>query len=290
MTGITLGIVLVAAFIHAGWNFLAKKSHRKIVFIWWTLLITLIFYFPMFIFVASRTAVSGTGWICIIATIILHAFYFWFLGGAYERGDLSLVYPLSRGFGPFLVPFLAVFFIREQLALSGIFGIAFVICGIYCIHLRSFSFRSFLEPLLTMGGKASLWSFYTGVSIAAYSIVDKIGVSLVFPPFYIYLMFLGTFLCLSPYIWLKKRTFLKEEWQMNKVNILVVGVLDLLGYMMILFAMQMTKVSYVVAAREVSIVFSALLGIIWLQENYGPQKSVGSFLIAVGVVLIGISH
>ena len=77
---------------------------------------------------------------------------------------------------------------------------------------------------------------------------------------------------------------------MHKGNILVVGILDLLAYMLILFAMQMTKVSYVVAAREVSIVFSALLGIIWLQEKYGPQKSVGSFLIALGVVLIGISR
>ena len=290
MSGIALGIILTAAFIHAGWNFLAKKSHRKIVFIWWTLLTTLIFYFPMFLFAASRTAVSATGWICIMATIILHAFYFWFLGGAYERGDLSLVYPLSRGFGPFLVPFLAVLFIREQLALSGIFGIAFVIGGIYCIHLRSFSFRPFLEPLLTLGGKASLWSFFTGVSIAAYSIVDKIGVSLVFPPFYIYLMFLGTFLCLSPYIWLKKRAYLKEEWQMHKVSILVVGILDLLAYMMILFAMQMTKVSYVVAAREVSIVFSALLGVIWLQEKYGKQKLIGSIIIATGVVFIGLSR
>lgn len=76
---------------------------------------------------------------------------------------------------------------------------------------------------------------------------------------------------------------------MHKVNILVVGILDLLAYMMILFAMQMTKVSYVVASREVSIVFSALPGIIWLQEKYGQQKSVGSFLIALGVVLIGLS-
>lgn len=290
MSGIALGIILTAAFIHAGWNFLAKKSHRKIVFIWWTLFITLIFYFPMFIFAASRTVVSGTGWICIIATIILHAFYFWFLGNAYEHGDLSLVYPLSRGFGPFLVPFLAALFIQEQLAPMGMFGIAVIICGIFFIHMRSFSFHSFLKPFLTMGGKASLWSFCTGVSIAAYSIVDKIGVSLVFPPFYIYLMFLGTFLCLSPYIWFKKRAYLKEEWQMHKVNILVVGVLDLLGYMMILFAMQMTKVSYVVAAREVSIGFSVLLGIIWLQEKHGPQKSVGSLLIALGVVLISLSR
>ena len=290
MSGFALGIVITAACIHAVWNFLAKKSHRKIVFIWLALLVTIVFYFPMFIYAAWRTTVSETGWACIIATTILHAFYFWFLGNAYEHGDLSLVYPMSRGCGPLLVPFFAVSFIREQLTPMGIFGIALVICGIYCIHLRSFSFRSALGPVKAMTKKSSLWSLCTGVSIAAYSIVDKIGVGHVFPPYYIYLMFLGTFLCLAPHIWLRHKAYLKKEWDRHKGSILVVGILNLLAYMMILFAMQMTKVSYVVAARELSIVFSALLGIVCLQEKYGPQKSVGALTIAFGVVLIGLSR
>jgi len=52
----------------------------------------------------------------------------------------------------------------------------------------------------------------------------------------------------------------------------------------------MSKVSYVVAIREVSIVFSAYYGVIWLGEKHGRQKLVGAILIASGVVLIGLSR
>ena len=58
---------------------------------------------------------------------------------------------------------------------------------------------------------------------------------------------------------------------------------------MILFAFRLSKVSYVVAAREVSIVFSALFGIFWLKEEHARQKLAGALLIALGVVFIGLS-
>jgi uncharacterized membrane protein len=58
---------------------------------------------------------------------------------------------------------------------------------------------------------------------------------------------------------------------------------------MILFAFRLSKVSYVVAAREVRIVFSAFLGIVWLKEQHAHQKLAGAVLIAFGVVFIGLS-
>ena len=107
MSGLALAIVVVAALFHASWNFLAKKSKKKMAFIWWFLFIATIAYLPMFLYYWPRQTVSPAGWACIVATGILHALYFWFMGGAYERGDLSLVYPLSRGSGPLFVPVLA---------------------------------------------------------------------------------------------------------------------------------------------------------------------------------------
>jgi drug/metabolite transporter (DMT)-like permease len=289
MSGLSLGIVLVAALLHAGWNLLAKKSRSKIAFIWWFVMIALIGYLPMFLYFLPGFDPTPAGWACIIATGILHALYFWFMGGAYERGDLSLVYPLSRGSGPMFVPILAVILLHERLALSGGLGIFLVVLGIYVIHLNDFTMGSFLEPLRAMRGSASLWALCTGGTIAGYSLVDKVGVGLVYPPAYIYLMFVISLLLLSPYMLLKKRTALKIEWQMNRGAILIDGFLVLFTYLMILFAFRLSKVSYVVAAREVSIVFSALLGILWLKEAHAPQKIAGSVLIACGVVLIGIS-
>jgi drug/metabolite transporter (DMT)-like permease len=289
LSGLALGLVLAAAFLHASWNYLAKKSTNKIAFIWWAILFSTIIFFPMFIYFRPAMTITAAGWACIVATGILHAFYFWFMGGAYERGDLSLVYPLSRGTGPMLVPILAVLFINEQLSFPGVLGIALVVAGIYIIHLRSFTISSFLEPFLSMRGGASLWAICTGGTIAGYSLVDKIGVTLVYPPIYIYLMFVISLLLLSPYVFVKVRLDLKKEWNINKIPILIVGFLDLFTYLLVLFALQISKVSYVAAAREVSIVFSAFLGILLLREKNAPQKLAGAVLISLGVVLIGLS-
>jgi drug/metabolite transporter (DMT)-like permease len=93
LSGIALGIVLTSALLHAGWNYLLKKSDRKIVFIWWFLLASLVLYFPMFLYCWGNAPIPPAGWLCIVATGLIHAAYFWFMGGAYQRGDLSLVYP-----------------------------------------------------------------------------------------------------------------------------------------------------------------------------------------------------
>jgi uncharacterized membrane protein len=103
-------------------------------------------------------------------------------------------------------------------------------------------------------------------------------------------MFVITLLLLSPYVFIKERSDLKKEWNINKIPILIVGFLDLFTYLMILFALQISKVSYVAAVREVSIVFSALIGIMLLQEKNASQKLLGAVLISLGVVLIGLSR
>ncbi len=187
MSGIALSIVLASAFLHAGWNYLLKKSDRKIVFIWWFLLISAIIYLPVFLFYIPDVAITSAGWVCIAATGIIHGVYFWCMGAAYQRGDLSLVYPLARGSGPLFVPILAVILLREEISPLGLLGIFLIIGGIYCIHLRSFSGSAFLEPFRALRGGASLWALFTGLAIASYSLVDKVGVGLVYPPVYIYL-------------------------------------------------------------------------------------------------------
>lgn len=289
MSGLALGIVLVAALCHANWNYLAKKSRNKLAFIWWFLLIAAVVYFPMFLYFWPQLTITQTGWACIVATGVLHALYFWFMGGAYERGELSLVYPLSRGSGPLFVPILAIAFLQEQLSITGASGITMVVVGIYFIHLNSFSIESMLEPFRAMRGSASIWALCTGGTIAGYSLVDKVGVGLVYPPAYIYLMFVISLVLLSPYVLIKKGQDLKLEWQINRGPILIDGFLVLFTYLMILFAFRLSKVSYVVAAREVSILFSILFGILWLKEEHAHQKFVGALLIALGVVLIGLS-
>jgi drug/metabolite transporter (DMT)-like permease len=290
MSGVALGIVLASAFLHAGWNYLLKKSERKIVFIWWFLLVSLGIYLPLFLYYFQETAITVEGWLCIAATGLIHGVYFWCMGMAYQRGDLSLVYPLARGSGPMFVPILAVLLLREEISLLGAIGIVLIISGIYCVHLRSFTGAAFFEPFRSLRGGASLWALFTGFATTAYSLVDKVGVGLVHPPVYIYLMVLITWLVITPWVLLREGARLKEEWRRHAGSIAVVGFLSIFTYLLILFALQMSKVSYVAAVREVSIVLSAYFGIAWLGERHGPQKLLGALLIAVGVVAIGLSR
>ncbi len=290
MSGIALGLVLTAAFLHATWNYLTKRSQVKLVFVWWFLLISGILYFPMFLYFWNQIIITKVGWTCITATSILHAFYFGFLGMAYEVGDLSVVYPLARGMGPFLVPFFAIGLIKEQLSLPGIIGIGLIILGVYVLHLTSFSRKMVLLPFLMLKSRSSLWALGTGGTIVFYSLVDKIGVSNVYPPVYVYLMFVGAFILLSPYVLMKKRGLLFEEWRKNRPAILAVGFLALFTYLLVLFAMQMSQISYIVALRESGILFSALYGTLWLRESHGLHKIIGAVLIFFGVFSIGLSQ
>ncbi|MCE5282834.1 MAG: DMT family transporter [Deltaproteobacteria bacterium] len=290
MSGIALGIVLASAFLHAGWNYLLKKSDRKIVFIWWFQLLALFFCLPAFLYCYPKDAIPPAGWACIVATGLIHAAYFWVMGGAYQRGDLSMVYPLARGSGPLFVPILAMVLLREEVSALGMAGIALIVGGIYCVHLRAFSASAFLEPFRALRGGASLWALLTGLSIAAYTLVDKVGVALVYPVVYIYGMFLITWLTLTPWILLRERSFLASEWRRHTGPIFIVGFLSGFTYLMVLFALQISKVSYVAAVREVSIILSAYLGIVWLGEKHGRQKLVGAILITAGVVAIGLSR
>jgi uncharacterized membrane protein len=249
-----------------------------------------IIYLPVLLYFLPGISIPAKGWLCIVASGLIHGVYFGCMGRAYQRGDLSLVYPLARGSGPLFVPILAVMLLGEEIALLGGIGILFIIGGIYCIHLRSFTGVAFLEPFLALRGGASLWALFTGLAIAAYTLVDKVGVAQVYPPVYIYIMMLVTLLVLSPWVLIRERQGLMPEWRRHKGSIMVVGFLSGFTYLMILFALTMSKVSYVAAVREVSIVLSAYFGIVYLGEKHGRQKLLGALLICLGVIAIGLSR
>jgi len=283
-------IVLASAFLHAGWNFLLKKSGNKIAFTWCFLTAAVVMYFPACVYFWPEQPISPLGWACIAGTGLFHFLYFWFMGGAYERGDLSLVYPLFRGSGPLLVPVLAVILLNEELAALGIAGIVLVVLGVYVLHLKSFRLKSFVEPLAALRGGASAWALCAGVSIAGYSIVDKIGVTQVFPVVYNYLTTVICWGMLTVPLLPRLRTQVIPEWRNNWPSVLIVGFFNILTYIIILFALQLAKVSYVSAVREVSIVLSAFLGVSQLGEKNAAQKLPGAVMIALGVVFIGLSR
>lgn len=289
MEYIAIILLIISALAHSFWNLLAKKSRNKIVFNWYILFFGATFYLPFFLYFVYTKTIPKIGWLFIVLSAIFHVFYFYFLGKSYQHGHLSLTYPITRA-STIFVPFLAFILIKERLSLIGILGIIVILIGIYTLHLRSFSLKSFLGPLKYIKEKATLFALATALFSAFYSINDKVGVGFVFPFLYIYLTWLIASIFYLP-ITLNKQNYsdIKNEWKDNRNSILLSSFLGLLSYVLTLFAFRIDKVSYVVSLRQLSVVFGVILGVFILKEKYGKIRLIASIIMFVGFVLVGIA-
>ena len=286
MTLFGFSLVLAAAFCHAIWNFFIKKINGGPELVWLFSALSALIYLPFAVFIIIvQKPVFGVWEVTFIAgSAVLHLGYFLLLQQGYKRGDLSLVYPIARASGPMLSAGFAFAFLGEHLTLQAALGAAIVITGV--LFLTGGFGKGVRQARLSLA-----FGLGVGAFIGSYTVWDAYAVSaLMVPPLLVdYASSVGRTVLLSPYALVRQRPALKMEWQVNRGLILINGFLVLFTYMMILFAFRLSKVSYVVAAREVSIVFSALLGILWLKEAHAPQKIAGAALIALGVVFIGMS-
>lgn len=280
-------ILLLAAAIHSLWNLLAKKSLDKQVFLWLTLLVGAVLFLPLFYHHYSGIPVAG--WAFIILSAGLEAVYYLLLGRAYQHGDLSLVYPVARGSAPLFVAFFAFFFLEEAVSPAGFAGIVLIVAGIYTLHLKATDREGLSAPFRSLKERTSQLALLTGLATAGYSTVDKAGVGQVNPFLYIYLVFVVSAVLLAPYMVYKSEMVIRE-WRENKKGIAAVAVMNFSAYLLVLFAMTTSKVSYVSSVREISVVFAALLGILVLREPFGGMKILGSLFIFSGIVCIALAR
>lgn len=288
MTGVAVALVVAAAAIHASWNLLTKRSADKLVFIWWTGAVGTVILLPAAVWLAPDPAWPDGLWPRVALAAILRATYFLFLTAAYAHGDLSVVYPVARGVGPVLVAVGGVVLLHESVTPQATAGIAAVAVGVYAVHVEGFSGRALVAPFLALGSRVLTYAVLTGALTAAYSIVDKWNIEAGVPPvWYAYLTIPVAALLLSP-LALARGTW-RREWRLNRVPILLVSVMMTGSYLLVLQALTIAPVSYVAPARELGIVFAALLGSIVLRERYGLERVAGTLLIVAGVALV-VTH
>jgi drug/metabolite transporter (DMT)-like permease len=283
----TISILLVAAVFHSTWNTIVKKSQDKQVFNWMALMACSVIFFVPFCLIYEK--VSLQGWILMILSGSCEACYFLLLASAYKYGDLSLVYPLSRGLSPVIVALIATIFLGEIVTIQGTIGILAIVAGIYTIHIRNLSFNGLLEPFTYLKEPASKFAILTGVTTGLYSNLDKAALVYVGSGMLLYVKFLTSALLILPFMLTRKRDSIKAEWKANKVNVVIVAVLLSSAYFLVLVAMSQCQVSYTSAVREVSIVFGSLIGTIYLKEKFAEKKILGTVFIFIGIMLIAMS-
>src|SRR5260370_1275885 len=115
--------------------------------------------------------------------------------------------------------------------------------GIYTLHLKSLDWRGLCAPLWALRReRASQLALLVGVTIASYSVVDKVGVRYVRPFPYLYLVFAVTGVALAPYMLTARRAAIQREWQADKMASVAAGRLHAGSFLLVLIALTSSKV------------------------------------------------
>ncbi len=282
-------IVVLSAVLHALRNYLNKRAIDKQAFIWWYEIFGLLFFLPIFIITLFKIEFS-VALNYIILSGIMHFIYWYFLSKALDLGDLSLTYPIMRS-SPALVLLFSITILKENVSMLGGIGILLVVFGVYTINMHRIEVHEFIKPIQSIfKDRATQYAFLTLVSVASYSLIDKIAVSKMHPVFFAFLYpWISLVLFTSLLFKSKKKEALIREWQVHKTSILTCGLISICGYFLILWAFTLERMSYILGLRQISIVIAVLLGGHFLKEKNKLIRTISAIIIFIGCYLITIA-
>jgi drug/metabolite transporter (DMT)-like permease len=287
MTPLALSLVLLAAVTHATWNYAAKRSGGGLPFVWVSSFFALGLYAVAgFVYWLWRQPALTPGvWWIVAGSGILKTLYALLLQRAYRHGEFSLVYPLTRGTAPLLATLGAIVFFGERptpLALAGggtIVACVFLLTG---------------GPNLLHTDRAHLrqgifYGLACATCVGIYTVWDQRAVShLQLPPvLYDGGTQLVLFAILTPFAW-RRRVEVAAAWREHRGKAAIVGLLSPVAYVLILYAMSFTPVSYIAPAREISIVIGAFFGAKLLKESDAPRRLLAAGGMATGIIALAL--
>ncbi|MEO7725770.1 MAG: SMR family transporter [Burkholderiales bacterium] len=270
-------LVLLAALMHASWNAIAKSAANKLLDI---TTMALAGGAMCALALPFLPAPEPEAWPWLAASLLLHFLYFMALVGAYNNADLSHAYPLMRGLAPLLVAVFGVLLLDEQLTAKVWLGIALISSGIL------------LPFWLGAGDKKSLlrssgFALANAAIIATYTLVDGFGTRLSANAlsYCLWLFLLDPLPILAVAlarhgngVW----RHLRQRWTTCTLG----GVLTVLAYGIVLWAMTRAPIAAVSALRETSVIFAAVIGAVFLREGFGPLRVIGAVLVVGGIAAL----
>jgi len=284
VTLFALGLLLAAAFIHATWNLLLKRAEGGPVFQWLFAVLSVVLYLPAVLALSwyRPIAVDATVVAVIAGSSVLHTLYYTVLQRGYRAGDLSVVYPLARGTGPFLAVIGAMLLLGERPPAGVLVGGTFIILGVFVLSGGGGWARA-QRP----SRPAVLYGLATGVVIASYTLWDKNAVTAmsIAPLLLDWGTNCGRSVLLAP-VALRRRRELRGAWRDHRREALGVALLNPLAYILVLTALQITPVSHIAPAREISILVGALMGIRLLGEGSARVRLPPAASMTLGLILI----
>jgi drug/metabolite transporter (DMT)-like permease len=287
-----LALVLLAGLIHASWNIAAKKAGGDVRFAAFTTLVNMVAWAPLGLWL-GWTALPGWGWrewTLLAVSALLHTGYYLMLLRGYRKADLTVVYPLARGSAPLLSSLAAILLLGEQITALGVAGIAGVVGGVFLIAGGPALWRRSHDAARhERVRKGMFYGVLSGAFIASYTVVDGYAVKiLLLSP--ILVDYFGNVLRLfavAPAV-LRDVAAARVSWRAQWRYALFVGIVSPVSYVLVLYAMQTAPLSHVAPAREVSMLFAALIGGQLLGEGDRWLRLLGAACIAAGVMALAL--
>jgi drug/metabolite transporter (DMT)-like permease len=282
MSGLALALVLTGAVLHAIWNIVAKKAGGGASFVFLYGVVGVVAAIPLVAWAWTRQPQHFTAmmWVAAAASAVIHVFYALVLQKAYREADFAVVYPVARGSGPMLAVVIAFLLLGERPSLVGWLSVGSILAGLFV----SAGIASFWRGGSGRRRLGVLWGMATGAFIASYTVVDGWAIKILGAApilFYATGLFIRVLLQ-APFAFLRMDD-LRREWRVKHRAITIVGLLSLVAYSLVLFAVQYAPISYVAPVREVSMLVGLFIGASLLHEEVKASQIVGAVFMLAGV-------
>jgi drug/metabolite transporter (DMT)-like permease len=278
MEPIVFAAVLTASACHATWNALVKAGGDPFVRIALVNIVSALCALVLLPFVPAPLPAS---WPFIVASVAVHQGYFLFLVQGYRSGDLSQVYPIARGVAPLLVALGGLAFAGERVAPGEAFAVALISAGVLSL---AFAWR---DP--TRDHRAVLFALLTGLTIAAYTVVDGMGGRRAGAVVgYIVWMFVFDGVPFAIALIALRRGRLYVSMLPGLRGSVIGGALAFAAYGLVIWAMTRAPLTVVSALRETSVILAALIGTRVLHEPFGGRRIFAACLVTIGIVWLQI--
>src|SRR5437764_3084220 len=270
--------VLVAAAFHASWNALIKIRLDPFLAIVLIAAEAGVVSLPLLLFVPVPPLAA---WPWLMLSVLTHLGYYVGLSRAYRSGDMGQVYPIARGSAPLMTAAGGAILLGENFNLTGWGGIVALTSGIFLLSLRGGG------ELAHLNRRAVGFALFTAVTICCYSLVDGIGARTAGNA-HSYALWLfvidGAFITTIAIAWRGTGSIpqMAPFWKSGLIG----GVLSLVAYWIVIWAMTVAPIAIVAALRETSVLFGALIAVVILKEPLRVPRIFAAVLIVCGLALI----
>ena len=277
MTGLptfVIGLILGAALLHATWNALLKSGLDRL---WSITLMCAVAALAAAVAVFFTPLPTPGAWACAGLSALLQIGYCLFLVRAYDKGELGQVYPIARGSAPLLVALGGLVFAHEHLSAQAIAGLVLLSGGIVVLG----------RGKDRLDGETAREAVIAGAFIAGYMITDGIGVRLAGNAFsYVAWMTLLQGAPMPLIYFALRRRIPPIRPDAETLKALGGGILGLVAYGVVVWAMSLAPLGQVSGLRETSILFAAILGVLFLGERFTLCKGLCAAAITGGALLL----